>query len=132
MLSIVLHVRRHYLPHNTVVTFDKSGALVMHPPSAQTDEIEPGVVVYRFAVGIFYANAEGLAEDVEDLVDRPNPPKWFVLLADGIDDVDYTGGMALAELAEQLELRKIVLAVVEASDSLKQRARPLRRHRPDR
>ncbi len=119
VLSIVLHVRRHYLPHNSVVTFDKSGDLVMQPPSAQTDEIEPGVVVYRFAVGIFYANAEGLAEDVVELVDRPDPPKWFVLLADGIDDVDYTGGMALLELAEQLRLRKIVLAVVEASDALK-------------
>ena len=110
VLSIVLHVRRHYLPHNSVVTFDKNGDLVMQPPSAQTDEIEPGVVVYRFAVGIFYANAEGLAEDVVELVDRPDPPRWFVLLADGIDDVDYTGGMALVELAEQLELRKIVLA----------------------
>jgi MFS superfamily sulfate permease-like transporter len=54
------------------------------------------------------------------LVDRPSPPRWFVLMADGIDDADYTGGMALVELAEQLEARKIVLAVAEASDALKQ------------
>ena len=40
-------------------------------------------------------------------------------MADGIDDVDYTGGMALAELAEQLESRHIDLAIAEASDSLK-------------
>ena len=119
VLSIVLHVRRHYLPDNSVVTFDKNGDLVMQPASTKADQIEPGVVVYRFAVGIFYANAERLALDVTELVDRPDPPRWFVLLADGIDDVDYTGGMALAELAEQLELRKIVLAIVEASDSLK-------------
>lgn len=119
VLSIVLHVRRHYLPHNSVVTLDRSGDLVMQPPDTPADEIEPGIVVYRFAVGIFYANAERLAEDVTMLVDRPDPPRWFVLMADGIDDVDYTGGMALAELAEQLEARKIVLAIAEASDSLK-------------
>jgi len=119
VLSIVLHVRRHYLPHNAVVTVDPHGDLVMHPPTDTADEIEPGIVVYRFAVGVFYANAERLAEDVTALVDRPDPPRWFVLMADGIDDVDYTGGMALAELAEQLEARKIVLAIVEASDSLK-------------
>jgi len=119
VLSIVLHVRRHYLPHNTVVTLDSSGDLVMHPPSIAANEIEPGIVVYRFAVGIFYANAERLAEDVTMLVDRPSPPRWFVLMADGIDDADYTGGMALVELAEQLEARKIVLAIAEASDALK-------------
>jgi sulfate permease, SulP family len=119
VLSIVLHVRRHYLPKNSVVTLDRSGDLVMHPPTTSADEIEPGIVVYRFAVGVFYANAEKLAEDVTELVDRPDPPRWFVLMADGIDDVDYTGGMALAELAEQLESRKIVLVIAEASDSLK-------------
>jgi high affinity sulfate transporter 1 len=119
VLSIVLHVRRHYLPHNAVVTLDPSGDLVMHPPAAAGDEIEPGVVVYRFAVGIFYANAERLAEDVTMLVDRPTPPRWFVLMADGVDDVDYTGGMALVELAEQLQARNIVLVVAEASDALK-------------
>ena len=119
VLSIVLHVRRHYLPDNSVVTFDKNGDLVMQPASTKADDIEPGIVVYRFAVGVFYANAERLALDVTELVDRSDPPRWFVLLADGIDDVDYTGGMALVELAEQLELRKIVLAIAEASDSLK-------------
>ena len=49
------------------------------------------------------------------LVDVPDPPRWFVLDADAIDDVDYTGGKTLAELAEQLADRGIVFAVAGAT-----------------
>ena len=64
---------------------------------------EPGLVVYRFGVGLFYANAARFTEEAIALVDVPEPPRWFVLLADAVDDVDYTGGKTLVELAEQLE-----------------------------
>jgi sulfate permease, SulP family len=47
------------------------------------------------------------------LVDVPAPPRWFVLDAHAIDDVDYTGGKTLAELAEELAGRHIVFAVAE-------------------
>jgi sulfate permease, SulP family len=100
VLSIVLHVRRHYLPRDTVVS-------------------EPGLVVYRFGVGLFYANAQRLSDEAVALVDVPEPPRWFVLDASSMDDVDYTGGQTLAELAEQLGSRKIVFAVANANEDLR-------------
>ena len=100
VLSLVLHVRRHYLPKD------------------ESSEPEPGLVVYRFAVGLFYANTERLTEELIQLVDVPDPPKWVVLQADGMDDIDYTGGKTLAEVQEQLESRGIVFAVAEANDHL--------------
>jgi MFS superfamily sulfate permease-like transporter len=55
---------------------------------------------------------------VLDLVDVPEPPRWLVLLADGIDDVDFTGGKTIVEAAEQLGQRGVVFAVAEASDDV--------------
>jgi sulfate permease, SulP family len=100
VLSLVLHVRRHYVPHD------------------EWTEPESGLVVYRFGVGLFYANAERLSEEMLALVDVPEPPKWLVLQADAMDDIDYTGGKTLVELQEQLKARGIVLAVAQANDRL--------------
>ena len=122
LLSIVLHVKRHYMPHDAVVTWAADGrtTLVDPVPGART---EPGLVVYRFPVGVFYANATRLSQDVLGLVDAADPPRWFVLVADGIDDVDYTGGKTLLELAETLEKRGIVFAIAEATDQVRKELR---------
>ena len=80
---------------------------------------EPGLVAYRFGVGLFYANAERFAEEVRGLVDVPDPPRWFVLVADAIDDVDYTGGKVLAEVVDQLAARHVVFAVAGANERLR-------------
>jgi sulfate permease, SulP family len=118
VLSVLLHVQRHYRPRDRVVTWDAEGRLrLVEPiPGAVT---EPGLVVYRFAVGIFYANAMRLADEVLALVDVPEPPRWFVLQADAIDDIDYTGGKTLLELVAQLEERGVVFAIAGATPPLR-------------
>jgi MFS superfamily sulfate permease-like transporter len=118
VLSLALHVRRHYLPADRVVAIDEQGrfTLIEPAPGART---EPGLVAYRFAVGLFYANAERLAEEVIGLVDVAEPPRWFVLVADAIDDVDYTGGQTLAEIADELAERKIVFAISGPGEALR-------------
>ena len=102
VLSLLDHVRRHYDPHDSVVVRDDEGELTT-APAATGAPLEPGLVVYRFGVGLFYANAARFTEEAIALVDVPEPPRWLVLLADAIDDVDYTGGKTLAELAGPAE-----------------------------
>lgn len=118
VLSLLLHVRRHYLPRDAVLGWDTRGEIteVKPTPGAQS---EPGLVVYRFGVGLFYANAARLAEEVTMLVDVPSPPRWFVLLADAIDDIDYTGGKTLADLADELKGRGIVFAIAEVDPDVR-------------
>jgi high affinity sulfate transporter 1 len=118
VLSIVLHVRRHYSPHDDVLAWDANDRLTTRRPvpGAVT---EPGLVVYRFGVGLFYANAERFADEIQGLVDTPAPPRWFVLMADAIDDVDYTGGKVLGELADQLARRGVVFAIASPSERLR-------------
>jgi high affinity sulfate transporter 1 len=118
LLSIVLHVKRHYAPHDVVESWDESGALVAGPPTPGA-ESEPGLVVYRFGVGLFYANSERLSEEVLGLVGTDPPPKWFVLHADAIDDVDFTGGKTLLELAKEVVSRGIVFAIAGARPQLR-------------
>jgi SulP family sulfate permease len=118
VLSLIVHVKRHFTPHDAVVRWDEQGRLRLAKPTPGT-VTEPGLVIYRFPVGIFYANAVRLSEDVMSLVNVPDPPRWFVLGAEAIDDVDYTGAQTLLELADHLKERGIVLAVAEASDDLR-------------
>jgi sulfate permease, SulP family len=117
VLSLLDHVRRHYDPHDAVVLRDASGDLT-ETPTRPGAFIEPGLIVYRFGVGIFYANAARLTGEVMSLVDVDQPPRWLVLQADAIDDVDFTGGMTLVELAGQLHDRNVVFAVAEAQPSV--------------
>ncbi|BCJ46536.1 SulP family inorganic anion transporter [Actinoplanes ianthinogenes] len=119
VLSVLLHVRRHYAPVDTVVSLNAEGRLRLVPaePGAVT---EPGLVIYRFGVGLFYANAARLMEEALALVDVDPRPRWFVLLADAVDDLDYTGGQTLAELAENLAGRNVVFGVVAVTDHLRE------------
>ena len=78
VLSLILHVKRHYSPHDVVISWDGVGQIETVPPTPGT-VTEPGLVVYRFGVGLFYANAERLSTEALGLVDIPDPPRWFVL-----------------------------------------------------
>jgi MFS superfamily sulfate permease-like transporter len=118
VLSLLLHVRRHFTPHDAIVAWDGQGRFRLAKPTPGT-VTEPGLIIYRFGVGIFYANAARLSEEVMALVNVPDPPRWFVLCADAIDDVDYTGGQTVVELADQLRQRGIVFAVAEADDDIR-------------
>lgn len=113
VLSLLDHVRRHYDAPDGVISRDDQGNTVEVPVSSDV-RTEPGLVVYRFGVGLFYANATRLADHVLALVDVAEPPRWFVLLADAMDDVDFTGGKTLLELAEQLADRNVVFCVAAA------------------
>jgi len=123
VLSLLLHVRRHYAPVDRVITLDGKGHIRSLPPTPGTVS-EPGLVVYRFGAGIFYANATRLSEEVIGLVTVDDPPRWLVIDAAGVDDLDYTGGKTLGELADQLAARGIVLALAEPTERVRQQLEP--------
>jgi SulP family sulfate permease len=111
VLSLLLHVRRHYSPSTAVVTVDNGHVKLLKPAPGVTSE--PGLLVYRFGAGLFYANATRFEEEVDDLVGNDSSISWFVLLADAIDDLDFTGGKTLAELVDRLLEKDIVVGIVD-------------------
>jgi len=110
ILSLILHVKRHYSSPDRVVSWDAAGQVTMTRPTPGTFS-ERDLVVYRFGVGLFYANASRFTEEILALVDVPEPPRWLVLVADGIDDVDFTGGKTMLELVDQLKQRGVTFAL---------------------
>ena len=112
VLSILDHLRRHYHPHDSVITRDGHGEPIENPPTPGT-HTEPGLIAYRFGAGLFYANAARLTEEAIALVDAEPRPRWFVLVADEIDDIDFTGGKTLIELADQLRKRDITFGIAD-------------------
>ena len=118
LLSLVLHVKRHYQTTDFVLTRNEKGRVRTVPPAPGT-RTEPGLIVYRFGGGIFYANATRLSDEVLGLVEGDDPPRWFVFDAAAVDDIDFTGGKTLAELADQLHARNVVLALCEVNDKVR-------------
>jgi sulfate permease, SulP family len=118
LLSLVLHVRRHYQTTDFVLARNAKGQFMTVAPEPGTST-EPGLVVYRFGGGIFYANAERLSDEMLGLVEGDQPPRWFVLDAAAIDDIDFTGGKTLAELADHFREHNIVLAFCEVDDRVR-------------
>lgn len=119
LLSLVLHVRRHYRTVDVVLTRNDRGQLTTEPVPAPAAQIVPGLVVYRFGAGVFYANANRLSEEMLGLLAGERPPRWLVLDCAMIDDLDYTGGYTLAEVAGQLRRRGVVLALCEVDDHVR-------------
>lgn len=118
VLSIVVHVQHSYRPVNVVLGFDAQHHLVLQPPTPGT-ETRPGLIIYRFGTGIFFANASHLLEEALALISVPTPPRWFVLDAAMVDDIDYSGDKMLHDLAQQCSERGVTLAIISRSEPVR-------------
>ncbi|AOY00840.1 SulP family inorganic anion transporter [Jeongeupia sp. USM3] len=70
----------------------------------------PGLLIYRFESPLTFFNADYFRQRLQALV-HEQQPRWVVIDAVSIGDVDLTGAMAVRELQKQLAERGIVLAL---------------------
>ena len=113
--SIIDHLRRSYRPGTSVIRPADGGGWTSAPvtPDART---LPGLVVYRFAGSVYYANAGLLFEQASRFANSSAPPRWFCLDAAAIPDIDYSGGETIKQLQGELDAHGIKLVVAEAMD----------------
>lgn len=98
--SIVVHLAHTSHPHNTVLTVDERVGRVEHPV-AEGAQTRPGLIVYRFAANLFYANSSRLVADVRMLMrSAPDPVRMFVLDGSEIQSVDWTSAEALGKVIQ--------------------------------
>lgn len=77
-----------------------------------------GIMIYRFGASLYFANASFFGEEVEKLLDRSaKPVRWFVLDAQGVNDIDITGAEALHQVFEILKSRGVTVALSRANPS---------------
>lgn len=86
----------------------------------------PGVMLYRFEAPLLFFNAEYFKSRVLSLVDGADPkPRWLVLSADAISQMDSTGAIALDDLYEKLRERGVQLVIARPKLYMRRYGQPL-------
>jgi sulfate permease, SulP family len=107
IISVLDHLRRSYHPIDFVLVPGGSEFAVSDvAPGART---MPGLVVYRFGAGLYYANTNRFSEEILDIVGTGDPVRWFCIDAEAMVDVDYSGSQTLLEIHSELHERGIQL-----------------------
>jgi MFS superfamily sulfate permease-like transporter len=118
-LSLISHTRRGYSPHNTVLTPTPEGSW-RPAPVASGAQAAPGLVVYRFAHDLYYANAQKLLDETLALTEPGgHPVRWLCVDGVAFDDVDFTGGATLVQVAHALRRRQVRLVFANVSDHVR-------------
>ncbi|MCX8955490.1 SulP family inorganic anion transporter, partial [Ruegeria sp. NA] len=115
VLSLVDHTRRGYHPKNSVVLRTESGGWRSKGLEAP-NQFEPGLVIYRFSHGMYYANMQIFTEEVTTIVQNADGKlTWFCIDASAIDVVDFTAGFTLRSIANFLRSKgiRLVFTLVE-------------------
>jgi sulfate permease, SulP family len=121
VVSVIDHLSRSYAPKDSVVVGAGEGHY-RTLPVATGGQLTPGLVVYRFSSGLYYANANRFNEEILGLVDgadEASPVRCVVLDAAAMVDVDYSGGLTLKQVVNELHDRGATLTVTQAEDSVR-------------
>ena len=114
-LSLVSHTRHGYHPKNAVIVAAQPEGWKTEPVQTQAQML-PGLLVYRFSHGMYYANTELLSEQVTKLVKEASPPlAWFCIDAAAVDDIDFTAAATLRVLYATLKDHGVRLIFSEVS-----------------
>jgi sulfate permease, SulP family len=119
IFSIIDHLRRSYHPNDSVIV-EGTGGHAKAAPAEPGTQTEPGLVVYRFAASLYYANANRLNQEILALVDEVEPKvRWLVLDAGAVSDIDYSGGETLKQVHSELASRGVRLAIADVTPDVR-------------
>jgi SulP family sulfate permease len=115
-LSLFSHTRDGYRPKNLLIESDAAQGWKDRPVDALV-QMRPGLMIYRFSHGMYYANAGLLAEQVTMLVKKAHPGLvWFCIDAGAVDDIDFTAAETLRFLYTDLKACGVRLVLAGLSD----------------
>jgi high affinity sulfate transporter 1 len=120
-LSILNVFRRAWRPYATVLgrVPDMGG---YHDVRSYPDaERVPGLVIYRFDAPLIFANAKTFRDEVRRLAAADPPPRWILVAAEPMTDVDTTAADVLEDLDDELNRRGISLAFAEMKDPVRRK-----------
>jgi len=79
----------------------------------------PGLVIYRFDGPLFFANATTFRDEIRRMARADPPPKWILIAAEPMTDVDTTASDMLEDLDEALNADGISLVFAELKDPVR-------------
>ncbi|HEX9358311.1 MAG TPA: sulfate permease [Streptosporangiaceae bacterium] len=120
-LSILNVFRRAWWPYGTELG-RVEGLDGYHDVQTHRDaEHLPGLVIYRFDAPLFFANAKTFRDQIRRLAATDPPPRWILIAAEPVTDVDTTAADVLTNLDEALNARGISLVFAELKDPVREK-----------
>jgi MFS superfamily sulfate permease-like transporter len=120
-LSIVNVFRRSWWPYMTILG-RVPGMPGLHDVRSYPDaERLPGVVVFRFDAPLFFANARTFRGRIRAIAASTPAPRWIIVAAEPITDVDTTAADMLESLDEALNEKGISLVFAEMKDPVRRK-----------
>lgn len=120
LLSVIDVVRRAAHPSTAVLGQLPGGNRFIEISRDERAQSIPGLLIYRFEVELFFANAETFREEVQQLIETTEPKvEWVVLDAGAVSDIDATGAEVLGQVIGYLKERGVTFGVAQASTRIR-------------
>jgi len=118
-LSVGNVFRRTWWPYQTVLGRVPGVPGYHDVRSYSNAEQLPGCRIFRFDAPVIFANARTFREQIQELARADPPPKWIIIAAEPITDVDTTAGAMLEDLDVALNETGISLVFAELKDPVR-------------
>jgi high affinity sulfate transporter 1 len=120
-LSIGNVFRRAWWPYQTTLGRVPGLAGYHDVTSYPHARLLPGCVIFRFDAPLFFANARTFREQIRGIAARDPKPRWIIVAAEPITDVDTTAADMLEALDKELNARGISLVIAEMKDPVREK-----------
>jgi high affinity sulfate transporter 1 len=121
VLSILNVFRRAWWPYQTTLG-SVPGMRGYHDRRMYREARQvPDLVIFRFDAPLFFANARTFREQIRRLADSEPRPRWIVIAAEPITDVDTTAADMLLELDEELNAAGTSLVFAELKSPVRRK-----------
>ncbi len=118
-LSILNVFRRSWWPYSTNLGRVEGVPGYHDVRSYPNAKLIEGLVVFRFDAPLFFANARAFRQQIRELASGEPLPRWIVVAAEPITDVDTTAADMLEDLDETLNGQGISLVFAEMKDPVR-------------
>jgi high affinity sulfate transporter 1 len=120
-LSILNVFRRAWWPYQTVLG-RVAGVPGYHDTRSYPDaEQLAGLVIYRFDAPLLFANAKGFRNELTALARTEPAPRWIIVAAEPVTDVDTTAADILEQLDKALNEQGTSLVFAELKDPVRRK-----------
>ena len=120
-LSILNVFRRAWRPYQTTLGLVDGVAGYHDVRSYPRARLLPGLVIYRFDAPLLFANAKTFRDEITVLARREPAPRWIVVAAEPVTDVDTTAADMLFDLDHLLDGRGQALVFAELKDPVRRK-----------
>src|SRR5262249_4110394 len=119
VLSIIDHLRHSYRPFDALMVPTPSGHWQPTPVEQHT-QAAPGLAVYLFGSGLYYANSNRFSQVILKLVRSADPKiKWFAIEAAAITYIDFTAADAFHQVYKTLQKQGVTIVLANVVENVK-------------